>query len=698
MKYILSILVMFAYYVNAQDSIKKCGAHIEEAKLWKENPELEAAYMQLQQKSTTNATYNKKSNQTYVIPIVFHVIHEYGVENISDEQIYRQVEILNEDFRKLNADTADIVTEFKEIATDANIEFRLATVDPFGQCTNGITRHYSSETMIGDDFSKFSQWPRGRYLNVWTVKSMEGGVAGYAFFPSSVEGMNRFRDGIIIRHNYIGDIGTSSTYNSRALTHEIGHYLGLSHTWGPTNNPGLPGNCAADDGIKDTPNTMGWTSCDLAGKTCDTLLDNVQNFMEYSYCSNMYTKGQVDYMHNILELNVSQRSSLWSEQNLLQSIPESGKCDPIADFSSNYTVTYVGEDVKFKNASWRLSGNNAAYTWTFEDGSVSTSNDENPIVSFTSPGWKTVSLTVEDEGRSNTVTENNYIFISPNWSPFSGNVKFDFNDNPDYWIIENPQKNTYQWEVRSDAGKKGSGGIFLNNTNPTADPVLFSPEYFFDDRRGGVKSAFISQAIDLSYMSNLSVSFEWACATDGTVPEEIVEKLVVYTSTNCGKTWSPRKTISGTDLVNNGSGWNSFYPNNGTHWSKESFNITGSNFNHVMLKFEYIGSDKSNNIAIDNINIDGILSIDPLSKENNINVYPNPSDHSFGWDINYDPMEWGGSEFQLTDVSGRIITSGKLPLNQSKWNIQPSSTSSKGIYFLKITNGDKALQDRLILK
>src|SRR5690554_457729 len=93
MKYILSILVMFAYYVNAQDSIKKCGAHIEEAKLWKENPELEAAYMQLQQKSTTNATYNKKSNQTYVIPIVFHVIHEYGVENISDEQIYRQVEI-----------------------------------------------------------------------------------------------------------------------------------------------------------------------------------------------------------------------------------------------------------------------------------------------------------------------------------------------------------------------------------------------------------------------------------------------------------------------------------------------------------------------------------------------------------------------------------------------------------------------------
>lgn len=698
MKYLLSFLLLFAVFANAQESTTKCNAHHKEAELWKENPMLEAAYTQLQQAGVSNAGFSTKGNNTYVIPIVFHIIHEYGAENISDEQIYRQVEILNEDFRKLNADTTDIVAEFKSIATDANIEFRLATVDPLGECTNGITRHYSSETMIGDDYSKLSQWPRGRYLNVWTVKSMKGGAAGYAFFPSSVEGMNRFRDGIIIRHNYISDIGTSSPYNSRALTHEIGHYLGLSHTWGPTNDPGLVGNCATDDGIDDTPNTMGWTTCNLAGKTCDTILDNVQNFMEYSYCFNMYTQGQVDYMHNILELDVSQRSNLWTQENLDLSIPANATCDPVADFHANYLTTCVGEPIIFNNHSWRLNSNNANYTWTFEDGSVVTSNDENPSVSFTTPGWKTVTLKVEDNGLSHTIIKEKFIHVSPNWAPFSGNVRFDFNDSPNYWIIENPQKNIYQWTVKNNAGKNGSGGIFLNNTNPTENPTLFSPEYFHDDRRGGVKSSFISQAIDLSYMTNITVSFDWACATDATSANDITEKLVVYTSTNCGKTWIPRKTISGTDLVNNGSGWDSFYPVSGTQWSTESISLSGSNLNHVFLKFEYVGSDKSNNIAIDNINIDGILNTESLSKEDKISVYPNPSTYSLGWNVNYDPAEWGGAQILLTDIAGRKVASGQLPTNQSKWNITPGNGASQGIYILKIKHNDKIIQKKLILQ
>lgn len=696
MKYLLMFLAFVAFIVRSQEQLEKCGSHTMEAKLWAENPELEAAYMEMRNNvATQNVT---KGNQVYTIPIVFHVAHEYGSENISDEQIYRQVEILNEDFRKLNSDTVDIVQEFREIATDAKIEFVLATVDPYGNCTNGVTRHYSSETSIGDDFSKFNQWPRGRYLNVWTVKSMEGGVAGYAFFPTSVEGMNRFRDGIIIRHNYIGDIGTSNAFRSRALTHEIGHYLGLSHPWGPTNDPGLAGNCAVDDGVDDTPNTIGWTSCALAGTTCDTVLDNVQNFMDYSYCSNMYTQDQVSYMHNILELDVSQRSNLWSQTNLDNSVPSNGTCAPIADFHADYITACVSDPIQFTNHSWRLSGNNATYTWTFEDGSVLTSNDDNPMVSFTSAGWKDVTLTIEDNGVSNTISKNNFIHISPQWASFSGKVKFDFNDNPDYWIIENPQQNSYEWEVKSDAGKNGSGGIFLNNTTPFEEPILFSPEYFFNNRRGGVKSTFISQPIDLSYMTNISVSFDWACATDGSNIDEIKEKLVIYTSTNCGKTWIPRKTISGTDLVNNGAGWNSFYPSNGTFWSNESFNITGSNLNHIFLKFEYVGSDQSNNIAIDNINIDGILSTEAALTENKLSVYPNPSKNSTGWNISFETSEWGGAQVELTDMAGRTVASGQLPKNQSEWNIKPNSEATQGVYILKIRHNDKVIQNMLILQ
>ncbi|WP_107039535.1 M43 family zinc metalloprotease [Brumimicrobium mesophilum] len=698
MKYLLLFLVFVAFTARAQEQIEKCGSHIEEAKLWAENPELEEAYMEMRNIAVADRI-STRGNQVYTIPIVFHVIHEYGVENISDEQIYSQMEILNKDFRKLNNDTSDIVPEFKGIAADAQIEFVLATVDPYGNCTNGITRHFSSETMIGDDYSKIDQWPRGRYLNVWTVKSMEGGTAGYAFYPSSVEGNNRFRDGIIIRHNYIGDVGTSSVYNSRALTHEIGHFLGLAHLWGPTNDPGLTSNCGVDDGIADTPNTIGWTSCDVSGTTCDNELDNVQNFMEYSYCSNMYTQNQVSFMHNILDQNVSQRSFLWSQENLEISIPDNGVCDPKADFYASRLVACEGDQIQFENFSWGLNSSNPLYSWSFENGTTTDPTAEHPIVTFTSPGWQDVSLTVNDDGIANTIIKENFIFITSGWSAFSGTHQFDFENNPNYWIIHNPQENEIEWEVLDDVGRNGGGGIFLNTSTPYQDPIIFSPEYFFNMRRGGTKHSFVTPTLNVSNMTNITVSFDWACATDASLIEEITEKLIIYSSKDCGNTWQQRKSIVGTDLVNNGSGWTSFHPNQGPSslWDTETFPLPDLG-SHVLLKFEYIASDKSNNIAIDNINISGTLSADNFLKEDNLSIYPNPSTQANGWSINYDPSQWGGSTLQLTDVSGRIITTSELPESQSSRKIKPNTNATQGVYILKIVNGEKVIQKKLILK
>ena len=107
--------------------------------------------------------------------------------------------------------------------------------------------------------------------------------------------MHAEEDGIVIQHNYTGSIGTSNAYRSRTLTHEVGHWLNLRHPWGNSNNPGLAENCDEDDLVDDTPNTMGWTSCVLEGTTCGSL-DNVQNYMDYSYCGRMFTLGQKDRM------------------------------------------------------------------------------------------------------------------------------------------------------------------------------------------------------------------------------------------------------------------------------------------------------------------------------------------------------------------------------------------------------------------
>ncbi len=121
----------------------------------------------------------QQSPPQYIIPIVFHIIHEYGSENISDAQVLDAMRILNQDYRKLNADTSIIVPTFQGIAADAQIEFRLAQLDPNGNCTNGIDRIYSSETNVGDDGSKLNYWNRARYLNVWVVKAISNGAAGY---------------------------------------------------------------------------------------------------------------------------------------------------------------------------------------------------------------------------------------------------------------------------------------------------------------------------------------------------------------------------------------------------------------------------------------------------------------------------------------------------------------------------------------
>ena len=114
------------------------------------------------------------------------------------------------------------------------------------------------------------------------VQTIASGAAGYAYFPGITPA---YKDGVVIRADYVGSIGTSngSNYSARSLTHEIGHYLNLPHTWGGTNNPGLPQNCSDDDFVQDTPNTIGVAnfSCDTTQVTCGTL-DNVQNYMDYA--------------------------------------------------------------------------------------------------------------------------------------------------------------------------------------------------------------------------------------------------------------------------------------------------------------------------------------------------------------------------------------------------------------------------------
>jgi hypothetical protein len=218
----------------------------------------------------------------YKIPVVFHVLHNGGVENISRAQILDALFLLNRDYKRENTDADNVSAVFQSLPIDCEIEFVLATKAPNGACFGGITRTQSIlTTNLGDDSNGNSldnvegsdqvdaivagndvyqgQWAGNKYLNIFVCKVVNG-AAGYTYNPWS-SGMST---GIFVLHDYVGSIGTSQDYHSRVLTHESGHWLNLSHTWGPNNNPGNASSCDEDDDVSDTPICIGVSSCALS--------------------------------------------------------------------------------------------------------------------------------------------------------------------------------------------------------------------------------------------------------------------------------------------------------------------------------------------------------------------------------------------------------------------------------------------------
>jgi hypothetical protein len=252
------------------------------------------------------------------IPVVVHVVHNTAAQNLSDAQIQSQIDVLNRDFRMKNADASSVPAAFKPLAADARIEFKLATTDPSGNPTTGITRKQTSKTSFSDDDGIKSAgsggtdaWPADRYLNVWTaprLTSPQGDLLGYAQFP----GGPAATDGVVILHSAFGTTGTAAApFNlGRTATHEIGHWLNLRHIWGDDGN-----GCNGSDFVDDTPNQAGpnFGTPAFPHATCNNGPDG-DMFMDYmDYVDDvamfMFTAGQVERMQACLD---GDRSSIGS--------------------------------------------------------------------------------------------------------------------------------------------------------------------------------------------------------------------------------------------------------------------------------------------------------------------------------------------------------------------------------------------------
>ena len=256
----------------------------------------------------------------YRIPVVVHVIHNnrslsIGGEtnqNISKEQILSQLKVLNDDYRNKMSPQ-----NFNSNGSDVELEFFLATKDPEGKPTSGIIRVFNDQADYDlnselEFVSSLSYWDSKKYLNVW-VLALTDGYLGYGelpFLPSLglEDQQNEKIDGIFVDYRNFGKgIGTSTIRNDRpiysygrTLTHEIGHWLGLFHTWGDA--------FCGDDLVEDTPTTNSANQtkfCRDKFSNCGGIRTRnlIENYMDYSpdSCMNSFTNGQKIRMRTVIE-------------------------------------------------------------------------------------------------------------------------------------------------------------------------------------------------------------------------------------------------------------------------------------------------------------------------------------------------------------------------------------------------------------
>lgn len=342
MKKILLLIALCAFGWHAQAQQQEpiyCGFDVALQKLAEKHDGFQEQCTQQHAFAVRESKANRgKRNTVYEIPVVFHVVYNTPDQNVGDEVIEDQMVILNQDYRRLNPNAIDTRDEFLPFAADTELEFVLATEDPEGNPTNGII-HYEtdqesfffdilSQDEITIDDVKFSEtggadaWDTDRYLNIWVCNitaSFGAQIFGFAYPPNGAANWEGFFDvipdeveGVVVHYTAVGsnnpaglDDNFSGNEGGRTLTHEVGHYLGLRHTWGD----GFFNGCSVDDGISDTPNIEASNNftCTFNSNTCDEgagdLPDQSENFMDYNQddCFNMFTNEQKDVMRFNLE-------------------------------------------------------------------------------------------------------------------------------------------------------------------------------------------------------------------------------------------------------------------------------------------------------------------------------------------------------------------------------------------------------------
>ena len=696
MKKLLPLVASVFFYGNIfSQTPLHCGADEMRISTLKQNSEIAKAVIKRDaelESYTQNFTQTQSKNTnlaTYVIPVVFHVIHNYGVENISDAQLKDGLDIVNKTFNKTHPNTSSIVSAFQGIHADCDIEFRLATIDPNGNCHSGINRIASPLTSSGDHRVKnLIHWPPTKYLNVYVVANAAG-LAGHAVWPSDADTIPLW-DGIVLSHNYVGTFGTSNLTQSVAFAHECGHYLNLHHIWGGNNVPNFyyypcadPNkDCNIDDLVADTPPTIGWQSCNLTGASCGNTVDNVQNAMDYSYCNIMFTQGQKTRMQACLNSSIAGRNNLWQTANLIATgtyTTTAPLCK--ADFISNKTMLCPSAaSVTFTNTSYH--GTFTSIEWKFAGGTPSVSTVSNPTVSYSAAGSYNVELKVKNGADSATIVKQNYINMQSTSGaglPYSEGFETVSSLNGTEWFTNNlDTSNT--WKLTNLASASGSKSIMIDNYSSTING----------------KDELYSRAINLTGSTGLSIYFKYAFARRDTSNQD---KLQLFGISACNGTAIQRFSAIGAALETAPITTSiPYYPTNSSEWRSTSATMIASQITSgFRLKFAFT-KNGGNNIFIDDINIDITTDTKDISEiVSFLNIFPNPTD-------NFCMLKFSTSQTKslfvdvfnvlgekVYSIQKDIYEEGEHELKLNTMNL------SNGMYIVQINDGSRAINKQLVI-
>ena len=690
------------------EKVEYCLQHKKLQKMIQQNPAFAQSLLDEEQQNAKDhkGDGSVTKGTVYKIPVVFHVLHSGGIENISDEQIFNQMEILNRDFRLQNADASNVQSDFQGMPADVEIEFVLATKAPNGQCFKGITRTLSSMSYNGADGDAQvdaivagndvfqGQWSGSKYLNIFVCGEI-GGAAGYTMKPfASGFGGESMYNGIWILHDYVGAIGTGSTGTSRAVTHEVGHWFNLDHTWGGNNNPGNASSCSTDDAVTDTPNCIGVTSCLLSANTCNSVnsfwtydvRDNVENYMDYSYCSKMFTQGQVTRMRNACTSSTGGRNKLWTTANLTSTGVNAPLVLCKAQFTANKTSVCVGDSIEFMDDSYNVV---SGWTWTFQGGSPATSTAQNPVVTYTTPGLYTVTLTATDGSSSDSETKTSFVRVLPASVslPFlEGFESYTTLAGIESWEVYNPNNNN-AWTIESTTSHSGS---------KCAKVVNFG-------QSGSNLDELISSPVDLSgVVGSVTLSFRYAYRKRSTADSEW---LKVFITSDCGGTWLQRKTLGGSSLspLTSSSSWK---PTTAADWETvHMINIFSDQWvDNFRYKFRFEGNN-GNNIYLDDINIyqgapsDNLVSVGlpEVGLIQDLSLFPNPSENELN--IRFTALNAEKATIQLRDIAGKVIRTEAInAASGSNLAMMSVKELATGSYFMTLTLGDVQQTIQFVVK